>query len=92
MLDGSETPDKKKKALGKGLIMGENDLSTIGITDQNGLGDDLHKITTLSNGRSLTEGIIKDPDAIKVDWSKEKNITIHELVVKGPKRTAKKKK
>ena len=96
MVDGSvndrDTSDRKKKALGKGLFIGKKDLSTIGITDQNGLTKDIHNITTLSNGRTLTEGILKDPDAIKVDWNKEKNVRIHELVIKGPKRPVKKKK
>lgn len=79
---------KNKKALGKGLdlVFSEREEESLGLVDDRTLSDDVEE---MGSGKGLVEDVIKDPENLHIDWTKERNVPINELVIKNKKKKKK---
>ena len=81
-------PASRKKALGKGLelMISDEEVESLGLVEGNTLTDDANSVDSGRQKNTLVDNVIKDPDRLEIDWTKEKNVPIHELVIKNKKK------
>lgn len=78
----------RKKALGKGLdlMISDEEVESLGLMESRSLTDNVDDVNSSGQKKTLVDAVIKDTDRIEVDWTKEKNVPIHELVIKNDKK------